>query len=377
MTDTVRKAFEPADRRIAYKPFVPDASLPLHQHAFTGNVDALEKELKAHSKKDGGTLLLAHDRNGWTPLMCAALGCQLNALKWLVKQSGVDLSAANNDGYTAAHYMAAWPSAACCGANNDAKSATAATYEKVLRALLGACKKLPFNTAPDTLLHVAVDACNELAARLILQTRNEQAFVDARNGSLGWTALHFAAKHASVPLIRLLLVHGANPFVRTPLIGTAREVAQVSAQSDAELLLADTESEALRTLGAATALDIKTFQKALRATPMHAAVADSDGLTILHHLCAQAAITAVQWLLDERRCRAVMDLNQPDVKTLSLIVVSYCDLILIVILIFICSIEHGLRYIMQLPVVIHRWFYYYWVPVQMQQAEQTGFYFSN
>jgi ankyrin repeat protein len=162
---------------------------------------------------------------------------------------------------------------------------------------------------------VAAEAKNDLAARAILQSRNDQGFIDARNSTLGWTAMHFAAKHGNVSLARLLMVHGANPFARAPAaLGTPRDVAQCAGQAAIDALLGEVESEALRTLAHASTLDVKALRTALRTSPLHAGVADADGLTILHHLCAQAQSALVQWLLDERRCRGMLDVNQCDAR---------------------------------------------------------------
>lgn len=186
----------------------------------------------------------ARGAHRFTPLICAAAGGQLATLRVLLKQSSVNLNAATGDGFTAAHFLVAWPAAL----RGEPKSSSLAQYEKALRQLLVASKKQPFHLTPDTLLHVAVEACNDLATRLVLQTRNEAPFVDARNALLGWTALHLAVKHGNLSMVRLLLVHGANPFVRASVVGSPRDVAQLAGQAPLEQLLADVEAEALRTL---------------------------------------------------------------------------------------------------------------------------------
>jgi hypothetical protein len=121
-----------------FRQFVFDPAFQLHQLAVTGQADVLEREMKA-AKKD--LAHLARDKNGWSILMCAAYGGHLSVVRLLLKQSNVDFSEANADGFTAAHYMAAWSAFLTGGA--DAKSLTATQYDKAFRQLLPSMKKVP------------------------------------------------------------------------------------------------------------------------------------------------------------------------------------------------------------------------------------------
>ena len=51
------------DRRLNFKSFVGDSQFPLHQHAFTGAVELLERDLRASNKKDLA-MLLGADKQG-------------------------------------------------------------------------------------------------------------------------------------------------------------------------------------------------------------------------------------------------------------------------------------------------------------------------
>jgi ankyrin repeat protein len=279
--------------------FSPSPSYPLHQIAYLGDLEALETRLKELRKQaPGSPQLLGGDANGYTPMTCAALAGHVAAVSLLFKETPSSALPGTKDGYTALHML--------CGRTDAAKKPG---YDKLLRQL--AALELP-SALCDSPLHVAVDAHNAVAVRALLETRSSAQWLDARTVALGWTAMHLAAKHGSVSTLKLLVAGGANPFAQSDCIGRPLDVAQCARQADAEQYLLELDRDAAATIALAVGARVKELKAALKTAPSHVCAADANGLTVLHHLCAQSATAVVQWLFEQPRARAALDINARD-----------------------------------------------------------------
>jgi hypothetical protein len=202
--------------------FSPNPQFPLHQLAYGGDFEAMETRLK-ELRKSAPASVCAPDLNGYTPLTCAALAGHVAIVRLLLSDGNA--MAPTRDGYTALHMLAA-----SCEASKKNN------YDKVIRQLAAIAESLvpaPVTAPADSPLLVAVDAANMVAVRALLETRGS-AWIDSKTVVLGWSAMHLAAKHGSVPLLRLLVQHGANPFVASECIGRPLDVAQCARNADAE-----------------------------------------------------------------------------------------------------------------------------------------------
>jgi ankyrin repeat protein len=280
--------------------FSPNPQFPLHQLAYGGDFEAMETRLK-ELRKSAPASVCAPDLNGYTPLTCAALAGHVAIVRLLLSDGNA--MAPTRDGYTALHMLAA-----SCEASKKNN------YDKVIRQLAAIAESLvpaPVTAPADSPLLVAVDAANMVAVRALLETRGS-AWIDSKTVVLGWSAMHLAAKHGSVPLLRLLVQHGASPFVASECIGRPLDVAQCARNAEAEQYLAELDRDAAATLAVAAAAKYRDLRPMLKAAPANLAAVDANGLTVLHHLCAQAATSTVQWLLEERKLRASLDLDARD-----------------------------------------------------------------
>jgi hypothetical protein len=231
--------------------FSPSAHFPLHQVAYGGDYEAVEARVK-ELRKTAPAAVSAADLNGYTPLTCAALAGHVGIVRLLVGEVS-NAMAATRDGYTALHMLVA-----------QCEAAKKSGYDKLIRQLAATAESLvpapPVAALPtDSPLLVAVDAGNVVAVRALLETRGA-AWIDSRTTVLGWSAMHLAAKHGSVPLLRLLLAHGANPFVAADCIGRPLDVAQCARHADAEQFLADLDRDAAAALAAAAAAKYRELQ---------------------------------------------------------------------------------------------------------------------
>lgn len=90
------------------------------------------------------------------------------------------------------------------------------------------------NSDGDTALHLACWAKNFFAINLLLDSKSDPNF----HGNIGRTALHYAVcegNEYTVPIIKLLITHGANPRLmdddeNTPLDYAATEIPEQESQ---------------------------------------------------------------------------------------------------------------------------------------------------
>jgi len=184
---------------------------PLHS-AIMGNHLAIVKFLiengadinaKAENELPGGT--------GWTPLHLAASSGNLDIVKYLIDH-GADVNAKDDVWFTPLHEAARFGHSSVVellihhGADVNAKSITGSTpLHEAIGVIISA-----------RVLHT-LDKCLFVAKLLI----DHGADVNAKEGLLGWTPLHCAAKWGFEDLVKLLLESGADPTVvgiggRTP-----------------------------------------------------------------------------------------------------------------------------------------------------------------
>ena len=138
-----------------------------------------------------------HNRHGWTPLMAASMGGQVDLARLLLDH-GADLHAVNAEGKSAIHY-AAWRGGA-----------------EAVRLLvrLGADVNARDTFGGYTPLHLAAAHCNrEIVQETCAALLAAGADVDARS-EWGTTALWSAAISGRDHLVEFLLEHGAELVTR-------------------------------------------------------------------------------------------------------------------------------------------------------------------
>lgn len=72
---------------------------PLHRACTLSNIEIVKLLLRRKADVN------AQDRNGWTPLHCAAKECQLAICQLLLTIKDIDVNVMNNDGNSFLHYM--------------------------------------------------------------------------------------------------------------------------------------------------------------------------------------------------------------------------------------------------------------------------------
>jgi ankyrin repeat protein len=90
-------------------------------------------------------------------------------------------------------------------------------FERLLRRILDAGAKLRPNVTGETPIHRAASSGNELALRLLLESRDAANFLDSTCDSGDATAVHFAVRAGSAGCVSLLRAAGASLTQRSTL----------------------------------------------------------------------------------------------------------------------------------------------------------------
>jgi len=164
---------------------------PLHRACTLSNIEIVKLLLRRKADVN------AQDRNGWTPLHCAAKECQLAICQLLLTIKDIDVNVMNNDGNSFLHYMV--------------RSIPAGADQLLCRDIfqLYTENRGNLNTQSrlgEAALHQACQRGNLTATRFLVENN---ASVDVSN-RIGETPLLCAVRADSHEIVRCLLDHEAD-----------------------------------------------------------------------------------------------------------------------------------------------------------------------
>ncbi|CAN9511368.1 unnamed protein product [Ophioblennius macclurei] len=172
---------------------------PLHLAALKGHVGISRQLLSKGANPDSRTL------QGWTPMHLAALKGHEAAVTQL-ESEGACVNARGENGWTPLHI-------ACHHSQSEA----------VVKLLSGhADPNLTEDSHGWTPLHLA---CNSVSFTSVLQLISYHAEVNAVTSAKA-TPLHLAARHGCTPIVRALLLNGADRKLQDSTGSTALQIAQ-------------------------------------------------------------------------------------------------------------------------------------------------------
>ena len=193
---------------------------PLHKACFEDRCDVVFEILM-----DKKTNVNAQDRNGWTPAHCAASQGSLEVLLVLLKNPKIDLSKRNTDGTTALHYVA------------RIKPKDEVEKKKLAQILTLFKESVDLDIlgkGGETPLHQAVLRQSVFVVQYLLENdADANALNDSNAGPL-----FFAVGNRDIECVKVLLLYGANPTVKSKR-GTPMEVAIHNNSSSILQLLED------------------------------------------------------------------------------------------------------------------------------------------
>lgn len=140
------------------------------------------------------------DKNGWTPLHCAACNGHLDVLTVLCNSYGVDLNSQTDSGSTVLHYLMRL---------KEFKSEEDKTnYHRLLDLMKQKGASINIHaTRGITPLHEACLRGNAIGVKWLVESGAKIASAS----DIGFAPLHFAVQGKSLEVIKLLIENGANP----------------------------------------------------------------------------------------------------------------------------------------------------------------------
>ncbi len=197
---------------------------PLHEAASNGDAEKVRQLIA--NKAD----VNARDYEDWTPLHHAAFHGYAEVVKLLLEVEGIDLEAKDIHGLTPLHEVAR------CEKRNGSSDGDG-HYEIVQLLLASGADPSAKENNLETPLHYVARGSKEvdfveIGKLLIEKTHN----IDTKN-DCSETALHRAAKYGCLPMIELLLNHGANYKALTDQKKTPYMLAQDYSQPEATNLI--------------------------------------------------------------------------------------------------------------------------------------------
>lgn len=151
------------------------------------------------------------ERNGWTPLHCAANEGKLKICELLLNIDGIDVGSLNKDGTSALHYLV----------RSNPDTADQAQYEEVLRLYIGKRGDIDSQSKHgESALHQSCLRGNITAVKFLLKNK---AQINILN-KIGETPLHYAVRASQKEIIQLLLEYGADTQIKSE-DGTALDIA--------------------------------------------------------------------------------------------------------------------------------------------------------
>ena len=140
-------------------------------------------------------VVMAQDRNGWTPLHLAVKHGSVDLVRLLIENHGADATASDNNGWTPLHLAVKHGSVDLARLLIENYGANATTRDN----------------NGWTPLHFAMQQGNVDLTRLLVTVEYGPVVTARDKNENGWTLLQFAVKYGSVDLVRLLLeTHGAD-----------------------------------------------------------------------------------------------------------------------------------------------------------------------
>eukprot|EP01064_Diplonema_japonicum_P002334 TRINITY_DN11480_c0_g1_i1.p1 TRINITY_DN11480_c0_g1~~TRINITY_DN11480_c0_g1_i1.p1 ORF type:complete len:345 (+),score=41.02 TRINITY_DN11480_c0_g1_i1:32-1066(+) len=174
---------------------------PLHHAAFKGNLEVLKKVILETENVNPCTAERA------TPLHLACFSPGVEIAEALL-EAGADVTSSDIAGHTPLHYAA--------------RESTADVIELLLD---NGCSVNVKNIRGETPLHIAVlRSSPDIATRIAF--RGQHVDLETRD-SQGYTALHTAAAHGKVSVVRMLLQLGARGEATTPSGFTPADLASM------------------------------------------------------------------------------------------------------------------------------------------------------
>eukprot|EP01103_Thecamoeba_quadrilineata_P015228 TRINITY_DN4744_c0_g1_i2.p1 TRINITY_DN4744_c0_g1~~TRINITY_DN4744_c0_g1_i2.p1 ORF type:complete len:241 (-),score=24.18 TRINITY_DN4744_c0_g1_i2:276-998(-) len=141
----------------------------------------------------------AQDRNGWTPLHCAAEQSCYKVCSMLMSKDAIDMSLQNEDGNSALHFLV-----------RKSTNCDAVLYEQLLiTATVKGASVYLHNNNGEMPLHVACFKGNDLAVKFLIPT---YCHPDT-SSRYGETGLHYAVKGMNMSTISLLFSLGTDPYL--------------------------------------------------------------------------------------------------------------------------------------------------------------------
>mmetsp|Transcript_45972 Transcript_45972/g.121577 ORF Transcript_45972/g.121577 Transcript_45972/m.121577 type:complete len:426 (+) Transcript_45972:41-1318(+) len=181
---------KPASRMQGLVQKAKKAQEELATAAMRGDIRRLQKAA------EGGANIQASNVRGVVPLMLAACAngpTALACVKWLLDQ-GAEVIAKDKNGWTALHHAA--------------RSGKLESAQVLIEN--GADVLAKTGDSQNTVMLACMEAHKELVDLLLQQVRDPKTLVSERD-SLGWTAIHHAAKVGKSDIIRTLLDAQASP----------------------------------------------------------------------------------------------------------------------------------------------------------------------
>eukprot|EP00012_Vannella_robusta_P006723 CAMPEP_0206201394 /NCGR_PEP_ID=MMETSP0166-20121206/11513_1 /ASSEMBLY_ACC=CAM_ASM_000260 /TAXON_ID=95228 /ORGANISM="Vannella robusta, Strain DIVA3 518/3/11/1/6" /LENGTH=805 /DNA_ID=CAMNT_0053620043 /DNA_START=36 /DNA_END=2449 /DNA_ORIENTATION=- len=151
------------------------------------------------------------ERNGWTPLHCAANEGKLKICEMLLNTDGIDVGILNKDGTSVLHYLV----------RSNPDTADQAQYEEVLRLYIDKRGDIDSQSKHgESALHQSCLRGNITAVKFLLKNK---AQINILN-KIGETPLHYAVRASQKEIIQLLLEYGADTSLKSE-DGTAFDMA--------------------------------------------------------------------------------------------------------------------------------------------------------
>jgi len=197
----------------------PNERDPYHQtvlhHACGVSANVEIAKLLIRKKAD----VNAQDRNGWTPLHCAASERQLQICEMLLHSDNIDVGILNKDGTSVLHYLA----------RNNPNSPEQAQYEEVLRLYIEKRGDIDSQSKHgESALHQSCLRGNITVVKFLLKNK---AQINILN-KIGETPLHYAVRASQKEIVQILLESGADASIKsedgTPFqLATSLEIANI------------------------------------------------------------------------------------------------------------------------------------------------------
>eukprot|EP00339_Tiarina_fusa_P008981 CAMPEP_0117081440 /NCGR_PEP_ID=MMETSP0472-20121206/57397_1 /TAXON_ID=693140 ORGANISM="Tiarina fusus, Strain LIS" /NCGR_SAMPLE_ID=MMETSP0472 /ASSEMBLY_ACC=CAM_ASM_000603 /LENGTH=795 /DNA_ID=CAMNT_0004809365 /DNA_START=77 /DNA_END=2460 /DNA_ORIENTATION=- len=198
------------------------------------------------------------ERNGWTPLHCAANEGKLRICEMLLNTDNLDVGILNKDGTSVLHYLV----------RSNIEPADQAQYEEVLRLYIND-KRGDIDSQSkhgESALHQSCLRGNVTAVKFLLKNR---AQINILN-KIGETPLHYAVRASQKEIIQLLLEYGADTSLKseegTPFdIASSLEIANMIKQYSERSSKNSTTSGASEEVSQYPISDFKLKVKVIRA----------------------------------------------------------------------------------------------------------------